>query len=90
MPWPALRCCFRKKLAGRKRQFTIPLGPVIPVATTVVFTFLAVGVFSQDYYAALWVAVGLAIIWWYVNRVVPVLKEKHRAARPSSRRRSRE
>lgn len=79
----------RKKMADRERQFTIPLGPVIPVLTTIVFALLAVGVFIQDYYAALWVAVGLAVIWWYVNRVVPVLKEKHRASRPTSRRRSR-
>ncbi|MFZ5648052.1 MAG: APC family permease [Bacillota bacterium] len=76
----------RKKMQDKKRGFTIPFGPVIPIITTVVFAFLLVGVFSTDPLMALWMAIGLGIIWLYVNYVVPVLKEKHRASRAARRR----
>ncbi|KJS00489.1 MAG: amino acid transporter [Peptococcaceae bacterium BRH_c4a] len=75
----------RKKI-NRERKFIIPWGPVIPLLTTVVFTLLMLGVFATDPYMALWMAIGLGITWWYVSRIVPVLKEKHKAGRVSRRR----
>lgn len=78
----------RKKIRDRRDTFTIPWGPVIPVVTTAVFALLAAGVFVTDPYAAVWTAAGLGLIWWYVHRIVPVLKEKARASR-APRRRSR-
>ena len=75
----------RKKI-NRERKFIIPWGPVIPVLTTVVFTLLMLGVFATDPYMALWMAVGLVIIWWYVAKIVPLLKEKHKASRVKRRR----
>jgi len=75
----------RKKI-NRERKFIIPWGPVIPVLTTVVFTLLMLGVFATDLYMALWMAIGLVIAWGYVSRIVPVLKEKHRASRVTRRR----
>ncbi|MHB8918227.1 MAG: APC family permease [Desulfocucumaceae bacterium] len=76
----------RRKMGDRKRTFIIPWGPVIPVVTAVVFTLLAAGVFFTDPYTAVWLAAGLVIIWWYVSKVVPVLKERARAARVTRRR----
>ncbi|MFZ5632616.1 MAG: APC family permease [Bacillota bacterium] len=78
----------RKKMKDRERHFHIPWGPVIPVFTTVVFAPLAVGVFVNDPFAAVCMAVGFGVIWLYVDRVVPVLKERYRASR-TPRRRSR-
>ncbi len=78
----------RKKI-NRERTFTIPWGPVIPVFTAAVFAFLAAGVFATDPYAAVGIASGLAVIWWYVSRVVPVLREKARAGRALRSRKSR-
>jgi len=76
----------RKRLPDQKRNFIIPWGPVIPALTTVVFAFLAVGVFITDPYAAVGIGTGLAAIGWYVMSVVPALKEKGKAARVSRRR----
>ncbi len=76
----------RKKLKDRERKFTIPWGSVVPVLTTAVFSLLAVGVFMEDPYAALFIAAGLAVTCWYVVRVVPALKQRGRAGRAGKRR----
>ncbi|MHB8158632.1 MAG: APC family permease, partial [Desulfocucumaceae bacterium] len=76
----------RKKMKDRERTFKIPWGPIIPAVVTAVFALLTVGVFIKDIYAAVWMAGGFLIIWLYVEKVVPVLKEKHRASRPVRRR----
>ncbi len=76
----------RKKMKEKVRAFTVPWGPVIPVVTTAVFALLAVGVFANDYLAAVLMGAGFGVIWLYVNHVVPVLKERARASRASRRR----
>ncbi|MFZ5642016.1 MAG: APC family permease [Bacillota bacterium] len=76
----------RKKMADRERNFKMPMGPAIPVITTVVFAFLAVGVITTDPIMAVWMVAGLVILWWYVNKVVPIIKEKNRAGRAVRRR----
>ncbi|WP_027355737.1 APC family permease [Desulfofundulus thermocisternus] len=62
-------------------------GMFVPVITTLVFAGLAVAVMLTDLYVLPCLVAGFAIMWWYVYRVVPVLKSKYQPRRPSRRRR---
>lgn len=78
----------RKKHPEMPRDFRVPLGPVIPVITAVVFLGLMLGIFmdvSRDYagrvlFANYWVAVVMAgfflLCTLYTLTVVPVFKKK--------------
>lgn len=71
----------RRKMPDVKRPFLVKGGPLIPLATLVIFALLTVAVLSQDLWAAVFLIVGLTISGAYVHWVVPRLKAKQQAAR---------
>jgi amino acid transporter len=78
----------RKKHPDKPRDFKIPLGPVLPVITIVVFGVLLLGIFTDvtrdqagrvlfaNYWVALVMAAFLLLCTLYTLLVVPVFKKK--------------
>lgn len=77
----------RKKMPDAPRVFRVPLGPVIPVFTMVVFAVLALMTIFTDPAIGYWIGGGLLVIAVYVTKVVPRIKEKYKVKRvPRTRR----
>ncbi|KJS18532.1 MAG: amino acid transporter [Peptococcaceae bacterium BRH_c4b] len=77
----------RKKSPGLPRPYIVAGGAAVPVLTIAVFFLLALSVMAFDPVTAVSILAGLGISFWYVMKVVPVLKEKNSARRPAARRR---
>ncbi|MHB1420647.1 MAG: APC family permease [Bacillota bacterium] len=78
----------RKKVPDTDRPFKIKGGPLIPLATMIIFAFLTVIVLSQDLWAFAYMVVGLLICGAYVYWVVPGIKRKYQATKRSTSRRA--
>lgn len=79
----------RKKMPGAERPYRIPGGYLIPGLCAAVFTLLVLAIFAEFPRVFVYIGLGLVLSWLYVATVVPRLKEKHRQARASARRRRR-
>jgi amino acid transporter len=78
----------RQKFPDKPRDFKIPLGPVLPVFTAVIFTVLLIGIFmgvtmdqnGRVLFANYWVALVMVLFFLictlYTLLVVPVFKKK--------------
>ncbi len=77
----------RRRMPEQERPYLIKGGYFIPLLTALVFALLAVAVLATDLSALLYIAVAFIIVMVYVKTVVPRLKKKHEARKPSARRR---
>ncbi len=76
----------RGKINKPEGSFTVPGGSIVPILTTLIFTLLAIGVFYSEPMAALSLTVLVALVWWYVVKIVPIIKEKAKKTSRSRRR----
>lgn len=77
----------RRRMPEQERPYLIKGGYLVPLVTASVFTLLAVAVLASDLSALLYMAVAFVVVLVYVNTVVPRLKKKYEARKPSARRR---
>lgn len=79
----------RRKMPDANRPYRISGGYIIPGACAVVFSLLALAIFTTFPRVFIYTGAGLVLCVIYVSTVVPRLKEKHRRARSTARRRRR-
>ncbi|MCL6635428.1 MAG: APC family permease [Peptococcaceae bacterium] len=77
----------RRRMPEAPRPYRVKGGPLAPVLTVLVFTFLAATVCATDLRVLVDLAAAFLVTLLYVGTVVPYLKKKHRERRPASRRR---
>lgn len=79
----------RRKMPGTERPYRIPGGVIIPGLCAAVFSLLVLAIWAEFPRVFVYTGLGLVLSWLYVTTVVPRLKEKHRRAKESKRRRRR-
>lgn len=77
----------RRREPEKERPYLIKGGYLVPAATALVFTLLAVAVLATDLTALLYMAGAFVVVLVYVQTAVPRLKKKHEARKPAARRR---
>lgn len=77
-------------LLSQRQTYRAPGGLLLPVLTSVVFAVLAVAVCFTSWQVGLSLVVGLLVCWWYVRKIVPVIKKKYQTRRGGRRQRSTE
>lgn len=75
----------RKRFPDQARPFRVPGGAALPMLAVLVFSVLAVGVMLQNLWVPALLLGTTALIFVYVDRVVPQLKEKQAAERQALR-----
>jgi len=79
----------RKKMPDAQRPYRIRGGYIIPAASALIFSLLALAIFTTFPRVFLYLGLGMLLSYWYVTRVVPRLKQLQRQKRASGRRRRR-